>query len=102
SIPGGVSAQPAIGSEIAPTGKLRVATNGGNPQLVTRTPGGKMVGGVAVDVGKFVAAKLGVSFELVAYANAKAYTQSFGNGEWDIAIGPPTPLVAGKADFGSD
>jgi polar amino acid transport system substrate-binding protein len=61
-----------------------------------------MVGGVALDVGKFVAAKLGVSFELVAYTNAEAYTQSFGKGEWDIAIGPPTPLVEGKADFGPD
>jgi hypothetical protein len=67
-----------------------------------RTPDGKTVGGVALDVGKFVAAKLGVSFELVAYTNADAYTQSFGKGEWDIAIGPPTPLVAEKADFGPD
>ena len=32
SIPGGVLAQPAISSEIAPLGKLRVATNGGNPR----------------------------------------------------------------------
>jgi polar amino acid transport system substrate-binding protein len=102
SIPGGVSAQPAISSEIAPLGKLRVATNGGNPQLVTRTPDGKMVGGVALDVGKFVAAKLGVSFEAVAYVNADAYTQSFGKREWDIAIGPRTPLVAEKAEFSPD
>jgi ABC-type amino acid transport substrate-binding protein len=102
SIPGGALAQPEIRSEIAPLGKLRVATNGGNPQLVTRTPDGKMVGGVALDVGKFIAAKLGVSFEAVVYANADAYTQSFGKGEWDIAIGPPTPLVAEKADFGPD
>jgi polar amino acid transport system substrate-binding protein len=102
SIPEGTLGQSAISSEIAPTGRLRVATNGGNSQLVTRTPDGKMVGGVALDVGKFVAAKLGVSFELVAYTNADAYTQSFGKGEWDIAIGPPTPLVAEKADFGPD
>jgi polar amino acid transport system substrate-binding protein len=102
SIPGGAWGQRAASSEIAPTGKLRVATNGGNPQLVTRTPDGKMVGGVALDVGKFVSAKLGVSFELVAYTNADAFTQSFGKGEWDIAIGPPTPLVADKADFGPD
>jgi polar amino acid transport system substrate-binding protein len=61
-----------------------------------------MVGGVALDVGKFIAGKLEVSFELVPYSNSDAYTQSFGKGEWDIAIGPPTPLVAGKADFGPD
>ena len=102
SIPVRVSAQPAISSEIAPSGKLRVATNGGNSLLVARTPDGKMVGGVALDVGKFIAAKLGVSLELVASTNADAYTQSFGKGEWDIAIGSPTSLVAGKADFGPD
>jgi polar amino acid transport system substrate-binding protein len=102
SIPEGALGQSAISTEIAPTGKLRVATNGGNPQLVTRTPDGKMVGGVALDVGKFVSAKLGVSFELVAYTNADAYTASFGKGDWDIAIGPTTPLVAEKADFGPD
>ena len=28
--------------------------------------------------------------------------QSFGNGEWDIAIGPTKPLVAEKADCGHD
>lgn len=102
AIPRGAWGQSGGSSEIAPLEKLRVATNSGNPQFVTRTPEGKMVGGVALDVGKFVAAKLGVSFELVAYANADAYTQSFGKGEWDIAIGPPTSLVAGKADFGPD
>ena len=101
-IPGGALAQLAISSEIAPLGKLRVATIAGNPQLVTRTPDGKIVGGVALEVGTFIAEKLGVPFEPVAYANADAYTQSFGKGEWDIAIGPPTPLVAEKADFGPD
>jgi hypothetical protein len=47
SIPWSALAQREIRSEIAPLGKLRVATNGGNLQLVTRTPDGKMVGGVA-------------------------------------------------------
>jgi polar amino acid transport system substrate-binding protein len=99
SMPGGALAQAAISSEIAPTGKLRVAMNGSNPVLVRRTPDKKIVGGVAVDVGKHIAEKLGVPFELAPYANANAYTQSFGKGEWDIGFGAPTPLVAEKADF---
>ena len=98
SLPGATPGQSTISSELAPLGKLRVAMNGGSPELVKRTPDGNLVGGVAVDVGKFIASKLGVSFEPIAYANADAYTQSFGKGEWDIAIGPPTPLVAEKAD----
>jgi polar amino acid transport system substrate-binding protein len=99
SIPGSPWAQSTVGSEIAPTGKLRVAMNGGNPVLARRTPDKKIVGGVAVDVGKYIADKLGVPFELVPYSNANAYTQSFGKGEWDIGFGAPTPLVAEKADF---
>jgi polar amino acid transport system substrate-binding protein len=61
-----------------------------------------MVGGVALDVGKFIAEKLGVPFELVPYSNANTFTQSFGKGEWDIGIGPPIALAAEKADFGPD
>lgn len=102
SMPGGALGQPAIKSEIAPLGKLRVLTNGNNPVLVTRTPDGKIIGGVALDVGKFIAEKLGVSFELILYAGAQAYTETLGKGEWDIAIGAPTALAAEKADFGPD
>jgi polar amino acid transport system substrate-binding protein len=58
-----------------------------------------MTGGVALEVGKFIAEKLGVPFELVAYPNSTAYTQSFGKGEWDVGFGAQTPLVAEKADF---
>lgn len=92
-------AQPSIDSEIAPTGKLRVAMSALIPALLTRTADGKVVGGVAVEVGKFIAEKLGVPFELVPYANQNLYMQSFGKGEWDIGFGTRTPLVADKAEF---
>ncbi len=67
--------------------------------LLARTSDGKVTGGVAPDVGKFIAEKLGVPFELVTYSNADTYSQSFGKGEWDIGFGSRTPLVADKADF---
>jgi len=92
-------AQTSINSEIAPTGKLRVAVSALIPALLTRTADGKVFGGVAVEVGKFIAEKLGVPFELVPYANQNLYMQSFGKGEWDIGFGTRTPLVADKADF---
>jgi polar amino acid transport system substrate-binding protein len=76
SIPEGAFGQTAISSEIAPAGKLRVATNA-----------------------KFIAEKLGLPFELVPYPDSNTYTQSFGKGEWDIGFGARTPLVAEKADF---
>ena len=98
-IPGLSFAQPSISSEIAPAGKLRVAASVSTAVLLARTSDGKITGGVAPDVGKFIAEKLGVPFELVTYSDANTYSQSFGKGEWDIGFGSRTPLVADKADF---
>ena len=102
SIPGGVSAQPAISAEIAPQGKLRVAMNASTVVLVMRTPDGKITGGVGVELGKFMAGKFGAVLELVVYPGSNVYMQSFGKGEWDIGFGGRTPLAAEKADFISD
>lgn len=101
-MPATTSAQSAISSELAPLGKLRVAMNAGNPMFLKRAPDGKVIGGVAVDVGKFVAEKLGVPLELVPYPDPNTFLQSFGKGEWDIGVGPPTPMAAEKSDFGPD
>ena len=99
SIPQGTFGQTAITSEIAPTGKLRVAASLSTQVLLAQTSDGKITGGVAPDVGKFIAEKLGVPFELVSYSSADTYIKSFGKGEWDIGFGTRTPLVADKADF---
>src|SRR5262249_10452965 len=69
--------QPAPSLEIAPTGKLRVAVIGI-----------RSFGGVDEPIGKLIADKLGASFASVVYPTPQAYEQSFGTGEWDIAIGP--------------
>jgi hypothetical protein len=66
-----------LSSEIAPTGKLRVA-------MIAIT----VLGGVADHVARFIGSKLAVTVEPVTYPNPDAYAQSFGKNEWDIAIGP--------------
>jgi polar amino acid transport system substrate-binding protein len=99
SIPGRSFGQSAINSEIAPQGKLRVAMNAGTVVLLTRTPDGKITGGVGLEVAKFIAKKLGTVLELAPYPDSNSYTQSFGRGEWDMGFGVRTPLVAEKADF---
>src|SRR5262249_32266230 len=53
-------------------------------------------------VGKFIATKLGVSYDPVMYPNPDAYVQSFGKGELDIAIGPRVLAAPHKADIGAD
>jgi polar amino acid transport system substrate-binding protein len=93
------SAQPSVTSEIAPTGKLRVAMNAQTAVLLRRSAEGKIIDGVGLEVGKFIAEKLGVPFDLVAYSNSNAFIQSYDKGEWDIGFGARTPLVAEKAEF---
>jgi polar amino acid transport system substrate-binding protein len=74
-------------SEIAPSGKLRVG-------MIAIT----VLGGVAEPVAIFLGQKLGVAVEPVMYPNPEAYRQSFGKGEWDLAIGPRVLAPADKAD----
>jgi polar amino acid transport system substrate-binding protein len=97
----GVLAQQAAVSDIAPTGRLRVGFQTGSPILAKRAPDGS-VSGVVVDLGKFIAEKLGVAFDPVVYANQEAYAQSFGKDEWDIVIGVRSPSAEEKSDAGPD
>jgi polar amino acid transport system substrate-binding protein len=78
-------------SEIAPGGKLRVG-------MIAIT----VLGGVAEPIAQFVGQKLGAAVEPVMYPNPDAYLQSFGKGEWDIAIGPRVLAPADKADSTAD
>ena len=98
---GGAMAQMIINTEIAPTGKLRVGMNAANPTLVTRTADGN-VSGVSVDLGKFIAEKLGMSYEPVVYASPATYTESFGKGEWDIIVTGRNAFAAKMLDFSPD
>jgi polar amino acid transport system substrate-binding protein len=85
-------------TEIAPSGKLRVGLAVFNPVLVSKKADGTL-GGVSIELAKFIADKLGVPFEPVMLQNTEHYTGSFGQSEWDIAIGPRGAAVAEKADF---
>ena len=85
------SSQSDPSTEIAPTAKLRGAVIGI-----------RVLGGVGQPIGKFIADKLGRAFEPVVYSSPDAYQQSFGTGEWDIAIGPRVLAPADKADVGPD
>jgi polar amino acid transport system substrate-binding protein len=95
-------AQPVATDGIAPRGTLRTALIGGNPVLVTKTPDGAIAGGVSVDLGRFIAARLGVPFEPIVYADPEAYAHSFGTEAWDIAIGPRRASEAAVADYTPD
>jgi polar amino acid transport system substrate-binding protein len=88
---GAAFGQTSIASEIAPGGKLRVG-------MIAIT----VLGGVGELVAGFIGYKLGTPVELVMYPNPDAYIESFGKGEWDIAIGPRVLAPADKADSTAD
>jgi polar amino acid transport system substrate-binding protein len=83
--------QTAPTSEIAPGGKLRVG-------MIAIA----VLGGVADPVARFIGQKLGAAVEPVMYPAPGAYLQSFGKGEWDIAIGPRVLAPVDKADSTAD
>jgi polar amino acid transport system substrate-binding protein len=77
---------PRLRSELAPTGKLRVGINYGNPVLATRDPASGDLRGVAVDLARELGHRLGVPVELVGYDAAGKMVEGLQAGAWDVAF----------------
>jgi len=92
----------ALKDEIAPTGKLRVAiaiSPAGGPFWSMKTASGGYAG-VPVDLGKEMAAQLGVSVEYVAYQNSGQITDAASKGAWDVTFVPKDPEREKELAFG--
>ena len=89
---------PSIRSELAPTGKLRVGINYGNPVLATRDSSGDLHG-VAVDLARELARRVGVPAELVGYESAGKMFEAVKAGAWDAAFLAVDPGRAGEISF---
>jgi polar amino acid transport system substrate-binding protein len=88
--------------EIAPTGKLRVAIGisaAGGAFWSNKTESGSYAG-VPVDLGKEMAAQLGVPIEYVAYPNSGQITDAAGKDAWDVTFLPQDPERETKMSFG--
>src|SRR6266404_154550 len=95
------SADP-LKDEIAPTGKLRVAiaiSAAGGAFWSTKTESGGYAG-VPVDLGKEMAAQLGVPVEYVAHQNSGQITDAASKGTWDVSWLPKDPERETKMAFG--
>ena len=80
----------ALKDEIAPTGKLRVAiaiSAAGGAFWSTKTEAGGYAG-VPVELGKAMAAQLGVPVEYVAYQNSGLITDAASKNVWDVTFLP--------------
>jgi polar amino acid transport system substrate-binding protein len=100
-IAGPAGADP-LKDQIAPAGKLRVAiaiSAAGGVFWSTRNAAGGFAG-VPVDLGKDMAAQLGVSVEYVAYQNSGQITDAASKGAWDVSCLPKDPERASKMSFG--
>jgi polar amino acid transport system substrate-binding protein len=87
--------------EIAPSGKLRVAiaiSPAGGAFWSTRTETG--YAGVPVDLGKAMAAQLGVPVEYVVYRNSGEITDAAGKGTWDVTFLPKDTERESRMSFG--
>src|SRR5262245_59802422 len=71
---------------LAPTGKLRAALIITNPVHVTKDATSGELKGVAIDLGRELARRLGVPFELVGYTSPTVLVGNAKSGQWDIAF----------------
>jgi polar amino acid transport system substrate-binding protein len=96
-----VSADP-LKDEIAPTGKLRVAiaiSPAGGAFWSTKTEAGGYAG-VPVDLGKEMAAQLGVPVEYIAHQNSGQIVDAASKGSWDVTFLPKDPEREARMSFG--
>ncbi|TGV07572.1 ABC transporter substrate-binding protein [Alcaligenaceae bacterium 429] len=84
---------------LAPSGVLRVAMNYGNPVLVQRGESDSQPRGVAADLARAVAERLGVTPQFVSYDAAGKVVAGREKDEWDLAFLAIDPLRAQSIQF---
>lgn len=89
----------ATRSEIAPTGTLRVGIYYTNPVLVQRDSATGGPRGVAADISRELARRIGIPIEFVVYDAAAKLSAAVKTGEWDIAFLAVDPARALEINF---
>lgn len=85
--------------EMAPTGTLRVALNMINFLLISgKTPEGVPVG-VAPDLARIIADRIGVPLQLIQYGSPGELADDADKNVWDIGLIGAEPVRAQKIDF---
>jgi len=90
---------PAVRSELAPTGKLRIGLNHGNFLLVTPGASGTDPRGVASDLGRELGRRLGVPVEFIRFDTAGKLGDAVRTGAWDVAFLGAEPQRAADIAF---
>jgi len=98
----GGRAQPlpaGLASTLAPTGKLRVAINYGNPVLATRDAQTGRLTGVSVDIAEELGRRVGLPLTLVPYDAAGKVSAAAAKDAWDVAFLARDPERAREISF---
>ncbi len=90
---------PALRLELAPTGTLRVGLNLSNFLLVNAGSSGGEPSGIAPDVGRELARRLGVSVAFVTYPSPGDLAAAASSGVWDVGLIGADPLRASEIAF---
>jgi len=89
----------AVRSELAPSGKLRVGLNYSNFLLVAKGATDADARGVAPELGRALAGRLGVPLEFVGHAGAGELAEAVRSGAWDVAFLGAEPARASEIAF---
>ena len=90
---------PAVRGSLAHRGALRAAINYGNFILATRDPATGESRGVAIDLAREAAGRLGVPLEIVAYDSVAVMVDAAPTNTWDIAFLGSDPEREKLIDF---
>jgi polar amino acid transport system substrate-binding protein len=90
---------PALHSDLAPMGKIRVGINHANPVLARKDPGTGEISGVAVDLAQELGRRTALSIQVVPYDSAGRMVDGLKTGDWDIAFLAVDPGREGEIDF---
>jgi polar amino acid transport system substrate-binding protein len=85
--------------DLAPTGKLRVGINYGNPVLATRDQTSGQLSGVAVDLAGELGRRTNLPVELVGFESAGKMVEGLQAAAWDVAFLAVDPGREQEIDF---
>ena len=94
------AASPAARAALAPTGSLRVAVYPGSPTSLVEQAPPETMRGVTVDLGRALAARLGVAVQFAVYPRTAEAVAAVQRGEADFTITNATAERARIVDFG--
>ena len=93
------TASPVERQALAPRGVLRVGVYPGSPVSLMRDPKSGEAKGISVGIGKALAARLGVPFEMVEFAKLPDVVEAMRDGRADLMVTNATAARAQVMDF---